>query len=542
VTEEIDGRVRFVQALELAESVLSREKLIQRLDETVIALVVGREQATDLATQTTALTAVNLLVRLFRRLVIVVPNNVRIHKELPCVEGRLGAALVTFASRVHPGVEADLAVSPPPGIVTLRVSNYHSWAEKNSEVYCSGAGWLAHVGSRPRLLPAAQDSNPIGPLIAACLGVAEVFKIVFGDVLRSVVPADDVIFSALTYRVGELDVGPILSRVRLPNTVQVGAGSIGCAFNWGLAHLREIRGKLVVVDHDKLQAHNPDRAILVLDDAASLELEKSSWARDIVQPWVPHLDIQPFQGTIRQYVDTLPPDYTFPVIISAVDSIESRRDIQDALPEHILNASTGPTKVELSRHEAPGDGPCLYCLYLPEILERAPILLAVARTGFNQRTVADFLVGARMLNVENVRGIERRNQLPPGALGEYIGRPLSDLLQDQRWYSQAPIQLHNAQALVTTAFVSALAGFLLLAETVKQADPALAHYRLHRIYEQDLLGVPNEFILPGERDGMGYCLCHDPLRRRLYAEKYGRNVHSGAPIAGEPSHHGADHA
>jgi hypothetical protein len=183
--------------------------------------------------------------------------------------------------------------------------------------------------------------------------------------------------------------------------------------------------------------------------------------------------------------------------ISAVDSIESRRDIQDALPREILNASTGATNVEVSSHGNFGRAACLYCLYLPEVLDRSVIQVAMERTGFGAKDTAEFLMedAARRLTSDNIRGIEQRNKLAAGTLQIYEGRSLSELLSDQLWYGQAPIPIEGAQALVTTAFVSAFAGFLLLAERLKTANPALAEYKLDGVYQQDLLGIPNEFKL-----------------------------------------------
>lgn len=518
---EEDGRLRFVQALQLAGTGLSRAQLVLRLDETPVAIVVGKQTAGSLEAQTTALTAVNLLGRLFRRLIIVAPKDAHVHHLLPFIDGRFATALAAFVGRVHPDVQVELRDEPPAGAVVLHISDPYAVAG-SSRVYCAGSGWLARVARHPLSPLAPSDANPVGPLVAAALGVAELFKLVLSDVLNGVVPAEDVILSCLTYRVGDLDGGPPLGRVQLPPTVLAGAGSIGSAFLWGLAHLPDVSGKLTIADPDRLKRHNLDRAILVLDGIAALEPEKAPWARDAIRPWVPNLEVTPFSGPIREYIDTLPPDYRLPLAISAVDSVESRRDVQDALPERILNASTGPTKVEVSRHNVLGEGPCLYCLYIPEVLARSPLHIVMERTGFAQRDVAELMLpdGNRLLSAGNIRGIEKHNNLPAGTLNHYVGRRLPVLLQDQIWYSQAPVQTESGPALVTTAFVSALAGFLLLAETIKETDPALAQYRLNHVYEQDLLAIPNEFFYPGERDLTGYCLCHSPLRRRLYREKY----------------------
>jgi hypothetical protein len=524
--EHIDGRLRFVRALHFVDSQIDAEGVLRRLDETPIAIIIGSNTAGTFNTQVTALTALNLLGRLFRHLFICIPSNTRVDERLPFVQGQLDSALLQFATRVSPEIIAKSVVKPPVDAVELHISE-ENFDDNKRHIYCMGAGWLARVGRRPIDLSSASSDcgNPIGPLIAATLGVAEVFKLVFDDILQDAKPIEDISFSALTYQVQGKHIGPELDQVALQPTLLIGAGSIGSSFLWGLAHLRNAHGTLVIVDHDKLEQHNPDRAPLVLDNAAELGLEKSSWACDTVQPWLPKLKITPFTGTIRQYIDSLPPDYTLPLAISAVDSIESRRDIQDALPARILNASTGPTKIEITRHAHFGKDACLYCLYLPEILERSPIRLAMERTGFGQKDVAELMIpnNPRRLTAGNIRGIERRNDLAPGTLNEFIGRNLQELLEHNLWYSQAPIPLANGHALVTTAFVSALAGFLLLAETLKEANPALAPYRLNGIYEQELLSMPNEFLYPGQRDTTGYCFCWDTrTRQRLYKQKYGQ--------------------
>ncbi|HEU5377640.1 MAG TPA: ThiF family adenylyltransferase, partial [Ktedonobacteraceae bacterium] len=306
--EREDGRLRFVRALRLADSQTDAEGVMRCLDETPIALVIGSSTADTFNTQVTALTALNLLGRLFRHLFICVPPQVLVDTRVPFVQGQLADALLQFATRVSPQISAEPAVKPPAGAVALHISD-DSPGDDERHVYCMGAGWLARVWRRPLDVSAARagQGNPIGPLIAAALGVAEVFKLVFGNLLQGAVPVEDMSFSALTYQVQGNHIGPNLGRVTLPPTLLVGAGSIGSSFLWGLAHLRKAQGTLTIVDHDKLEKHNPDRAPLVLDDAAELKLEKAPWARDTVQPWLPKLKITPFPGTLRQYIDTLPP-------------------------------------------------------------------------------------------------------------------------------------------------------------------------------------------------------------------------------------------
>ena len=210
-----DGRIRFVRAL-LARmgdtgATWTAEEVVLRLDETPIAIVLGDASALTYSAQVTALTAVNLLARLFQHLILVVPHGVAVDHRLPFIEGTLGPALVGFARRVRHSVMAEQSRAVPPGTVMLHIADVPASTTIASEmpprrkvarsrkrtgihlstdrdIYCSGAGWLAQVGRQPAapLVAAPEQANPIGPLIAAALGAAEVFKEVLGDAISSV--------------------------------------------------------------------------------------------------------------------------------------------------------------------------------------------------------------------------------------------------------------------------------------------------------------------------------------------------------------------
>ncbi len=100
--ERVDGRLRFVRSLHLTSCQMDAEEVLRCLDETPIAIVIGSSTAGTFNTQVTALTALNLLGRLFRHLCICVPPNVLVDERLPFVQGQLDCALLQFATRVSP--------------------------------------------------------------------------------------------------------------------------------------------------------------------------------------------------------------------------------------------------------------------------------------------------------------------------------------------------------------------------------------------------------------------------------------------------------
>src|SRR6266567_6339088 len=100
--ERVDGRLRFVRSLHLVDSQMDAEEVLRSLDEIPIAIVIGSSTAGTFNTQVTALTALNLLGRLFRHLCFCVPPNVLVDERLPFVQGQLDCALLQFATRVSP--------------------------------------------------------------------------------------------------------------------------------------------------------------------------------------------------------------------------------------------------------------------------------------------------------------------------------------------------------------------------------------------------------------------------------------------------------
>src|SRR6266566_8291938 len=133
--ELVDGRLRFVRALHLVDSQLDAEGVMHCLDETPIAIVIGSSTADTFNTQVTALTALNLLGRLFRRLYICVPQNTLVDERLPFVQEQLDSALLQFATRVSPEIIAESAVKPPAGAVELHISDDCA-GDNTRHVYC----------------------------------------------------------------------------------------------------------------------------------------------------------------------------------------------------------------------------------------------------------------------------------------------------------------------------------------------------------------------------------------------------------------------
>lgn len=224
-----------------------------------------------------------------------------------------------------------------------------------------------------------------------------------------------------------------------------------------------------------------------------------------------------------------------PLVLSAVDSTASRREIQDAVPLYVLDAACGVDQVSLSAHRT-DDGPCIYCLHIGAVLDSARIKyrLIAERTGLPEPAVAQLHVQGVQLSAQHIRAIEqfRRDHGDPladRALDGYIGETLETLYRERFLYGEALIgTAGGGQAAVAAPFVTALAGFILAGEALKAAaDPAFQPFRLGAggeigtMYREDPWSSPSNRLLtnPPRWEGLE-CLCRSPLRLRLLHEHY----------------------
>lgn len=234
--------------------------------------------------------------------------------------------------------------------------------------------------------------------------------------------------SALTYRSLETpfdEAAPSLDPAI--EAVLVGAGSLGGAGVYAYAHVPGLRGSLDIVDPQDLEGRNFVRAILASSEACAAGAPKVGVAAASLAH---HADLRvgPHRMRITEFVSRRPREATLPLVLSPVDSVASRREIQDALPADVIDAACSPTEATVSGHVT-DDGPCLYCLHLPEVLDAENIgLRLIARaTGLAPPLVLKLVVEASALTADLLRQVETARGLRPGSLELYLGKTLDEL-------------------------------------------------------------------------------------------------------------------
>jgi hypothetical protein len=503
-----DPRLSFVTSLSQGE----QAHLLETLTSTTIEIVLSKGSDATLAGQVLTYQLATLCARLFDRIELAGDEEQLAHQELPFVRGPYLAGLRAVLPTLRP-----LNPSCERHRLIVGVGDNSS----SADLYLGSTAWSASVSSAEPLN--VEDSrNTIGALSAGTLGASEVFKRVFGRQISGAVIRDYTL-SLLDYGDQRPTVEPELPDKSAVDLALFGCGSIGFGFLQSLLLTPSLTGHVVLVDNGKFDAKNPYKYSLLDWEAASDGLHKSLWAEELLTRYAPRLKPKGFVGTAKEYVASLPATYRIPVALSAVDTVEARIEIQDTLPRTVLNSGITGTTAEVSVHSFL-EGPCLACLGLNTELESWNPYPIAEQTGLAPDRVLHLIArneGMKSGGIDAMRAARKLEDAVLQSLDEYVDQPLLSLW-NRVAYSQASIKSNTGQEVrVTTAFVSAFAGLLLLAEAVKESVPAFHSYRVDNSYRQDVLGVPAEGLFRYERDNRGWCVCHSAFRRKIFTEMYG---------------------
>jgi hypothetical protein len=517
--ESTDRRLRFIRCGSEEEE----HQIVAALDDPTIRILLP--DAPAFSQQLLAITLVDLLGRVFPRIEVVCKASVSSDPALPPGAEMLIERLVE--ARQH-GFK-QLPIGPP--VFTVAIGQ----GVGEADLCADGHGWQSYLGTeRSRLSQEPASRVPVGALVAACRVAAHTFA----QLLDGFRPARElpvsVYASALTY---SCSIDPLEERSFQIHgqleAVLVGAGSIGGAAVYLLARIPDLAGSLSIIDPQSLESRNLDRAILAPAADADAERVKVEVASGALMH-LSDLMVDPRQETSADYVASRAREDVLPLVLCAVDSPASRREIQDCIPLELINAACSQSEVMISGHRT-DDGPCVCCLHMPDVMDAKKIRarLISEATGLVFRQVVVWINQRTPLPAQAIGGIESNTQRPKGSLSGYVGRTIDELWSEQFMYGAAAVGKDNgAAAQVAAPWVTALGGFLLATEALKTVVPDLEGYRLGPSgkgfgtrYAEAVYATPMfaQLTFPPRWSG-SECLCRSPRRLRLLRARYGLSV------------------
>jgi hypothetical protein len=497
---------------------LAESELGERLSATSLVLEMDEAPAADLGQRAGYLLAANLGARLYPRLSLDAP-----------------ADLSEEASRLAQWVNPDCEFGQPRGRpLTLTWRGGDADADR---VTVAAENWnLALDGAEAATEPAA----PPAAMAAAALGIGELFRALFADLLvhGRTTPAP---FALSLITLGEPTTEPTLPEsVELGEVHLAGCGAIGQAV---AATLRElpVTGTLYAVDHDTLDEGNLQRYLL----AGATDLGRTKPAL-IEQAFAEHpLAVEPVESKWGTDPRSAPGRET---VLAALDTKQGRIDLQAGLPRELFNAWTQPADLGVSRHQAFGQAPCLACLAWPRHSQPSRSEMIAESLQEHELRVVIYLGTGLPVGQPLPGPLQGTRRLPlPEDAGTWTERSLIDDLIERFELPRAEFEplgglgiaalYHDAvcagmliehgtereaEISVPLAHQSALAGILLAVNLVVDRVPALRALRPEAtLAKYDVLRGGEQYW-PRPRDRYDRCICADDdflaAHRKLWAD------------------------
>jgi len=295
-----------------------------------------------------------------------------------------------------------------------------------------------------------ERAHPLLMALGAChIAAAALHRVIGSSSLPRLVLPLSVDFAELGIPEGSLTMPFDIS-----GAVLVGGGAVGNGFLRALRHLR-VRGTLSIVDPKVVGEGNPNRCLYFTSDDVSLP--KAATLAQAAQPDFPDLKLEPSACTFGELVAGTGPVDT---AIVTVDSRRARRSLQKEVPRRVIDASTTDARaVIVHSHSQPTDGACLACIYRHVPDEHARERSIAEGLGIDIETVREGFVTANAA----ARIAKAHSSVEVGAL---VGKAY-DTLFKELCSAQALLTPEGRQVLAPFAFVSALAGVLLVVELVR---------------------------------------------------------------------------
>ena len=324
-------------------------------------------------------------------------------------------------------------------------------------VFVSVSEMATTIASVRNAAPRFAESVPqLFLLIAACYTCGVSLQTALGERL----PYDAVDPFVLRFADLGVDGDALGEEFELGPAYLAGAGAIGNGFLWALRTLKP-HGILHIVDDDTVSDGNLNRQVWF--DSIDVGLPKSVQLAMHAQPTMPGLVLVPHVARLQELPARISPTWLRQLIV-AVDSARARRSLQSELPYSVFDASTTEiTQVTVHSNAVHDGGACLACIYAADVVERQRELHIAETLG----------VSVEMVRTERISA--EAAALIVARYPNLTAANVTDLAYDtlfKQLCATGTLRAGTPQALVAPfAFVSALAGALLVLAVVRQLNP-----------------------------------------------------------------------
>lgn len=348
---------------------------------------------------------------------------------------------------------ATVQSNPGDSLRLDHVISLKTKAQGNESFFATVSNDGLVVGTEPTGDVSTNQVKPIHLLFSASYVAAHISGLVIGEFLPFSIPNRlnvdfDQIFGSDF---------PFDEVVDIGETYLAGAGAIGNAFALAIS-LLQLKGKLIIVDPDKVDGGNLNRCILFTDD--EIGQYKANVLVSKLKSRSKELELIPRICELEKVPEKAATNWLKRLVV-AVDSRRARRRLQNELPGEVFDASTTDIReVVLHFNKQPLEGlACLSCIYFNDEAERSHEHHVAEVLGLNVEEVASNLITPEMARKIRERNPELR--IDPTGLA-------CDSLFKQLCGEGKLKTAEDRQVLAPFAFVSVQAGTYLAIEMVKR--------------------------------------------------------------------------
>jgi len=279
-------------------------------------------------------------------------------------------------------------------------------------------GYGAHLLANPtRAVAPRQIPNAVGAAFAAGLAASEAFKYVARVREERRILHEYVCYCPFSLSSDMTLSIPLRSPIVLDATL-VGIGSIGSAIVM-IADALQLSGKIVLIDPQRFAIEN----VSTYSFGTRHDAERAAWKVELAQQVLTAFETQ----VVTEPVESLPSLISSgavpwtPLILSALDSPESRRATQRMWPDRLIDAQTGDSMVGFCEYRH-GIDPCLMCSFPVDVASPSGVDAFAERLGLSPEL---FGTPGAILNESHLDGITAKVR---ENLTKFVGKPVCALM------------------------------------------------------------------------------------------------------------------
>lgn len=382
-------------------------------------------------------------------------------------------------------------------------------------------GWVARVSSGAEPLPDdVSQINPMGALMAASLGVTEIFKRIFEVPDEKAPLFGKVLFSLFDQSTNPTNLGPELpTEIKVPDTLLIGAGAIGNGIALILSRL-PLKGRVHIIDKQAYGDENLGTCVL---------LEARGWlgqpkAMRLAQ-WLQSkcgLNATGEKAFIEDVnISEITPGFAVDLILNGLDDIDARRYSQSLWPSVIIDGGINEFGAAVTQYrlEQPNHA-CLRCWFEPPKSDKGTELREIIGLDINAstdmgRTITDEDIAAAPPE-KRAQLIEHKKQ----------GKTLCSIVSEAALASRLGVNVEDGFR-PSAPFIATASASLVLAEAVKSlafpTEPVTSMFQIANLF----LG-PDLTSIKLDKDPIPGCQCVEQMALILRLAERRRQRNSGS--------------